>query len=182
MKRIELQSSEIILLNKIRKTLNANLPISHIQLSQVKDFLNKLIEPREDAGPFLPYVHVYHENMDRLIISSRSEMDKQLEKWIKLFRKFPCWPWYSVASVVDKNNIALFKKNVAIEVNFAPTKCCYEEERIFELHLLYDGTAKFNTPFKQDIKLFPELLSFKGNWKEAYLLSKKAISAGWPEN
>jgi hypothetical protein len=83
---------------------------------------------------------------------------------------------------VRPDDLALLHENVIIVAPFAPSLSYHlaEENEPFELRLRDDGTALFWLPNLDSARQYPELLAFKGTWKEATLLLIETMRSGWP--
>lgn len=66
---------------------------------------------------------------------------------------------------------------------FAPSLAYLTDRKAsegYEIRFKGDGTARFWFPTFRDVEAYPELYSFKGSWKEAYLLLIETLKKGWP--
>jgi hypothetical protein len=114
-----------------------------------------------------------------------------LENWVMLFERLPkikngnsSYP--KACAIYHEDYEDPWSPNmVIIEVVFIPSlyysKRKEGENKTIILQLKIDGTAKFQFWFVEDAENFPKLYSFKGSWKESYLLTVKTLQQGWPQ-
>lgn len=161
-------------LKKIQQLIREDKPFSQEDKKCLLNFLAQI--PTVDS--FLTKGIEFNDRIEVKFIDT-SELESKLLEWVALYRRLPGHDWCPNVSLVSFDDEELLQGNVAIEVEFAPTYKLNLLNIKFILHLFYDGTAKFILPNIKEIKTYPELYSFFGEWKDAYLLISKIVTKGW---
>jgi len=176
MQTFTLKIKDIQAFNSIKEALSKHEPLSNGQQNQLINLLANLLPADKYLSDKIPTNELFEVkvwDIDRI--------EKQLEKWKDIFHNLPGYDYCPFCYLVDQDNTDLLRKNIVIVAVFAPS-FTYNEERDagFEVHLKDDGTATFWLPTLEDGEKYPELYSFKGSWKEAYLLLIATLQKGWP--
>jgi hypothetical protein len=100
--------------------------------------------------------------------------------WIDLFNRVTLALGNESGYIVDKDKPVLIYQGVIIVIPFFPTLIHKIAECNFEIHLLLDGKAVFSLPNNDDIRDYPDLYNFKGDWKISYNTLLKIVRKGWP--
>lgn len=166
----------INVLNQITKSLKESKLLTTIEKEVLIDFLDQL----PLTNKLLEYLEP--DELFEIKLIDVLQMDAVMQKWINLFDSLPGFDWAPSAYLVDRDNPKLLDKDVLILVTFAPSLTYNEQDKAFELYLNQNGTAQFVLKTVEEMEQFPEFYSFRGNWKDAYLLVIETLKKGWPQD
>jgi len=177
MNTLTLNIKNIDILNEIKTKLLNNEPLSTALQEILIRFLSQLPSP-----DILFQSKIEIEKNFKIKLLDFSKIDSELDQWIDLFGNLPGWDYcpFVYRTDFEHENLSLLQKNVILVVVFAPSLSYNEEKRKIELHLKTDGSAEFILFSFRDVKEFPALYNFKGDWKAAYFLLIKILKIGWP--
>jgi len=181
MQKLTLVLKDIAALNKIQTKLNQKEALASEEQYILDAFLQHIPSTTNILKEKLPLDELFE-----IEVFDIKEMLPHMEKWINLFNNlpkngdehYPCAGWFD-----GEEDTTFWKRNVIIEAEFIPSLALSKRKvfRTIGLSLKTDGTGFFVFDLIEDAKSFPELYSFNGSWKEAYLLTVKTIQKGWPQ-
>jgi len=175
MKTLKLNIENIQILNEIQTALSKHESLTRDERDFLISFLTRIPSPKEFLSKNIPLNEIFEVNIWEL-----KTLEVHLEKWIALFENIPGYD-YSPCCLIVGNNAELLSKNVIMIATFAPSMSYnLQNDTGYEIHLKDDGTASYQLPTIRDAEQYPELYSFKGTWKEAYLLLIQTLQKGWP--
>lgn len=184
MKELTLKIKETHLLKAIGKTLNSELPLTKEQRAFLVKLCSKIPETKHflEEKPFL-------EDTIQVNLLDIAFIEENLKKWQALFENIPGFDFAPYSYVTIEQGIIgdgvseLLAKGVLIVATFSPCATyglLPEEKDGIDVYLKDDGTAMFSLLTQKNVEQYPELYTFKGSWKEAYLLMIETIKRGWP--
>lgn len=178
MKSFTLRLGDLLQLNEIQETIKHNQQLSTQQLRVIEYFLKQL--------PFAQHLKIEAASFDdeiTLNLINDPILQDTVNDWQQLFTNIPGWDFCPLCHFVDNDDIELVNKNIILVANFSPSYAynLIPEARAYEVRLKGDGTATFWVPTKEDENKYPELLQFKGTWKEAYTHLIATLQKGWPK-
>lgn len=182
MKNVTLRIQDIESLNGIKERLDSFKPLSNEQQDLLLHFLSHLPPTQSLIAEKVSFDETFAVKVYDL-----RELRPDRDKWFALFKALPSngSRFYPSVSWVDVDMLDEYESTeVFISVSFVPSYAYSKNAPGFEtvdLHLNTDGTAKFVLFTVQDTRNFPELYSFEGSWKEAYLMTVKTLKEGWPQ-
>jgi hypothetical protein len=182
MNQLTLTIQNISDLNSIKEALVKNQPLPLGQQTNLISLLSQL-----PAGENLLSNKIPLDLPLPVDIWETERLRACLSQWIALFEHLPDYDGTTFCIAGYENEPELVKIRTVIVALFAPTLtyAIYLSEQAqdnesFEVHLKDDGMAYFKLPTLKDAEQYPELYSFKGSWKEAYLLTVETMKKGWP--
>jgi hypothetical protein len=175
MKQLTLTVSDIARLNSIQNRLVNYKTISKTE----KLYLAQILAQIPSLKVLLSNKVAIQETFD---VKALDQQEKNIQRWVALLNTGPGWDYAPFCYLVVEEDIAMLSKNVIIITQFAPSmsRNLDTSKRGFELWFKDDGQALFWLPSLEDAEYYPDLYSFKGTWKEAYLLLVNTWKKGWP--
>jgi hypothetical protein len=174
MEKFVLKIKDIELLNEIRDTILQGDQLTGEQKKILTDFLSGLPKSND-----LLSIDNSIEAEITINLLNAGNVGDALPKWTKLFVKLPgsevCVPGEMLPRRVKERN------KIALAIAFAPSFEYRRKDKLFDLYLFYDGSAKIIMKYIKDAEDFPDLYSFKGNWEESYYLLIDTMKKGWPQ-
>lgn len=183
MSTLTLTVKDIEVLKKAQSKLYSGKRLSSDERSTLDNFLASLPSPATLLKEKFPL----DENFE-IKVFNIEEMWPHMKKWLDLFNSLPKNgdEYHPSAGWLDaEEDDTFWKRNVIIEAEFIPSLAFSKREdkgdRTIGIFLKTDGTAEFVFWQVRDAEQYPDLYSFKGSWKEAYLLTVKTLQQGWPQ-
>lgn len=180
MKPLTLSIKDIEILNNIYSKLACNQSLTLQERNELKTFLWGMPSTKLLLNEKVPLGEDFQLN-----VLDIKHTEPILEKWFSLFNglsklseKFKVEAVWKYSNEDD----TFWEKGILIEVKFMPASTFTQNEQDNRIRLVLnaDSTAFFEVLFVEQAKEFPELYNFKGSWENAYLLTLKALSKGWP--
>ncbi len=172
METLTLNINGIANLNEIREAIENRKPLTQGQQLFLLKFLTGLPLPSkfllDKTGTDIAF---------RIQLFDIDEMQPCMSEWIEIYKNMPGKPQ---AKLIEHPS-SILNENVVVQVLFFPSLKYKQENRMIELHLKADSTACFHITTLKDAESYPELYSFIGSWRDAYLVLVKVMMRGWPQ-
>jgi hypothetical protein len=174
---------EILILNEIQAKLANHKLLTIEEQNILAGFLSNLPE-----SEMILHDKVSLDESFEIKMFDVERNRQELDKWIDLFHTLPkhrIYPYAALTEIDEDGDREYVRKGVIIEFVFVPSYFHslkeFEPHRIFDLKLKINGTAVFTLRTLEDIELYPDLYSFNGSWKDAFILVVQTLKKGWPQ-
>jgi len=174
MKNLVLTVMDLLVLADIQKAVLKGDSLSKNQRDVLSNFLSELLKGTENMSYQIPV-----DSDVAIELCDLKSAENDLPKWAKLFLSLPgsevCVTGEMLENGINNNG------SIALAIAFAPSLEHRKRDALFDIYLMYDGTAKIIIELVEDAEEFAELYNFKGSWKEAYFLLLETMRKGWPQ-